>query len=182
MEALRAKSTIGRFVFLDRTRHDLTPSLTVLGCTLFSHVPESQAREVGQRLVDFTKIREWSVVDHNTAHRGDVEWLNKTVKEIEEKEPARQVVVFTHHCPTEDERATDPRYRDSPVSSGFVVDLRGEECWKSKAVVMWGFGHTHWSCDYEDEYGKRVVANQKGYLTAPEKAFVLKKPFIVGKG
>lgn len=38
MASLRAHSTIGRFVFLDQTRYDVSETFTVLGCTLFSYI------------------------------------------------------------------------------------------------------------------------------------------------
>ena len=56
MECLRAKSTIGKFIFLDQTRYDLTERITILGCTLFSHVTSEQASAVKSRLVDFKNI------------------------------------------------------------------------------------------------------------------------------
>jgi hypothetical protein len=52
MKRLNAKSTIGKFVFLDQTRHDLTGKLTILGCTLFSKVTDDQEDAVAARLVD----------------------------------------------------------------------------------------------------------------------------------
>lgn len=46
MERLRECSTIGCFVFLDQTRHDINDTLTVLGCTLFSEVAAGQCNAV----------------------------------------------------------------------------------------------------------------------------------------
>jgi len=46
---------------------------------------------------------------------------------------------------------------------------------------MWAFGHTHFNCDFLDEVGKRVVTNQKGYYTTPEKSFKMTKMFAVGR-
>ncbi|KAL2173146.1 uncharacterized protein P884DRAFT_233076 [Thermothelomyces heterothallicus CBS 202.75] len=181
MERLRERSTIGRFVFLDRTRHDLDGGLTVLGCTLFSRVLPDQAAAVAGRLVDFRKITGWTVEDHVDAHLADLRWLNEQVEAIARAEPGRQIVVFTHHSPTADERATDPRHRDSPVASGFATDLGREPCWTSPAVVLWAFGHTHFCCDFVDEHGKRVVANQRGYALARESAFDAAKTFVVGR-
>lgn len=45
---------------------------------------------------------------------------------------------------------------------------------------MWAFGYTHFSCDFVDEMGKRVVANQKGYALALQPAFDAGKLFVVG--
>lgn len=168
MEQLRQRSTIGRFILLDQTRHDISDDMTILGCTLFSRVTEEQASAVGDRLLDFRQIRDWTVEDHNQAHASDLAWLNYQVSDIMNTEPQRQIVILTHHCPTLDSRAADPNHVDSPVSSGFSSNLSREVCWQSKSVVLWAFGHTHFNCDFVDDHGKRVVANQKGYASAPQ--------------
>lgn len=70
---LREKDTsIGEFVFLDKTRYDLTDQFTVLGCTLFSNVPTEQATAVQSRMFDFRDILNWDVGDHVDAHLEDL--------------------------------------------------------------------------------------------------------------
>ncbi len=181
MERLRTKSTIGRFIFLDGTRHDMNDSLTILGCTLFTSVSSEQATEVEGRFIDFKQIQGWRLVDHNAAHMSDLQWLNTQVTEIYKEDPQRQVAIFTHHSPTLDARAMGERHIGSSVMSGFATDLSNEDCWKSESVVLWAFGHTHVSCDFTDERGKRVAANQKGYAVAPEAAFEAGKTFLIGR-
>ncbi|KAK4031567.1 hypothetical protein C8A01DRAFT_51397 [Parachaetomium inaequale] len=181
IERLQARSTIGRFIFLDQTRYDINTILTVLGCTLFSRVTQDQAAAVAGRLIDFRQILNWTVEDHVDAHLSDLRWLNTQVAQISQTQPQRQIVIFTHHSPTTDERATDIRHKGSPVASGFATNLGLEECWTNPSVVMWAFGHTHFSCNFVDERGKRVVANQRGYAMAPQSAFDSEKTFVVGK-
>lgn len=181
MQRLQARSTIGRFIFLDQTRYDVNTTLTVLGCTLFSGVTQDQAAAVADRLIDFRQILNWTVEDHADAHQSDLRWLNAQVADISRTEPQRQIVILTHHSPTTDERAADPRHRDSPVASGFATDLSLEECWTNPSVVAWAFGHTHFSCDFVDERGKRVVANQRGYAMRLQSAFDAEKMFVIGK-
>ena len=193
MEALRVKSTIGRFILLDQTRFDINDSLTVLGCTLFSDILPEHSLEISSRFIDFKpgKIQNWSVDDHILAHTSDLGWLNLQVEKISREEPSRQVVVLTHHSPTLDGRTVDERHRGSAVSSGFATDLSLEECWMSRNVVLWGFGHTHFSCDFvvdrngEAVPGMRVVANQSGYfdisgLNSGGMGFEMGKVFLVG--
>jgi hypothetical protein len=96
MEAKPRPSSIGRFVLLDQTRQDMSLSLTILGCTLFSHVPAEDAATVDEYLVDFD-IVDWSVVDHNAAHESDLKWLNGQVEKIEREEQDRQTVYL--HAP-----------------------------------------------------------------------------------
>jgi hypothetical protein len=182
MEKLRTRSTIGRFIFLDQRRHDMNETLTVLGCTLCSRISKAQSVAVAGRFIDFKQIQGWTIEQHSDAHVSDLEWLNSQVYEISTAEPGRRAIIFTHYSPTVDARAVDERHKDSPVSSGFATDLRTEGCWTNSSVILWAFGHTHFSCDFIDDHEKRVVANQKGYASAPERGFDAKKVFRIGGG
>jgi hypothetical protein len=168
MEELRSLpgSTLGRFIFLDQTRFDLTDSITVLGCTLFSRISNEQRESVALFCSDFSEIEDWTVETHNSAHQSDIGWLNSQIEHIAQHEPHRKIVVFTHHSPTMLEAANDPRQLQdvAQVRSAFVTDLSDQICWTSANVRLWAFGHTHFNCDFEDlGTKKRVVANQKGY-------------------
>jgi Calcineurin-like phosphoesterase len=166
MDGIYGPSNIGRFVFLDQTRFDIDEEITVLGCTLFSRISEEQVNTVKMFVTDFSSIEDWDVDDHNKAHDSDVKWLNAQVKAITENEPARKIVIFTHHSPTLAPAATDPKHKDdsAQVVSGFATDLSNEICWSLAQVKLWAFGHTHFNCDFEDPLTKkRVFANQKGY-------------------
>lgn len=158
-------SHLGQFVFLDRTRYDISDDVTVLGCTLYSHVPSENAERVSFGLNDFYQVDDWTVEKHNAAHATDLAWLNAQFATIE---PGRKIVVLTHHSPvTRDARAVDPAHAGNAISSGFATDLSGEECWTDSRVAVWAFGHTHYNCDFEvggvGGGGKRVVSNQRGY-------------------
>ena len=170
MDRIRVKSSIGQFVLLDKTRYDVpgvsSGGVTILGCTLFSRVARDQAQEVADRFVDFKDLIDWDVGDHNDCHEADVEWLNNEVEKISKETPERKIIIFTHYSPSVDERTKNPRYPKSTVDSGFMTDLRGQTCWKRSNVKLWAFGHTHYNFDFTDEEtGKRVIANQKGYYT-----------------
>jgi hypothetical protein len=131
--------------------------------------------------VDFKDTLRWTVDDHNLAHQSDLRWLNDQVAKIEREEPERKIVIFIYHSPCGNARANNPKHQGSEVSSGFVTDLRDEGCWKISAVRMWAFGHTHYNCDFEEEVtGKKVLANQKGYLMMLQKAFNMKATYRLG--
>jgi hypothetical protein len=156
-----------RFIFLHRQRYNVNPSVTVLGCTLWTRIVPEQMSAVSKVLTDYhpsNGIRDWGPHEHLEEHEKDVKWLNAEVARLEQEEPEREIVVLTHHSPTVDPRANDPRHAGSDVRSGFVTDLSEELCWTSPQVRLWAFGHTHFSFSYrEEETGKLVVANQKGY-------------------
>lgn len=182
MERLRAKSTIGRFIFLDQDRYDLTEHLTILGCTLFSRVHSDQLKEVAERLSDFKYIQGWTVDDHRQAHVSDLAWLNAQVAAIGKEEPRRQIVILTHHSPCIAEAASNPLHRDSPVTTGFASDLSQELCWTDPQVGMWAFGHTHYNCDFEDQANAiKVIANQRGYGTMQCQGFDAARVFLLGE-
>lgn len=171
---------LGKFVFLNQTRYDLAPDITILGCTLYSQVTQAQEERVSFGLNDFYCIQDWTVEDHNAAHLADVEWLNHQVSDIVRSNPQQRIMVFTHHSPVGgDSRAIDPIHANSPISSAFATDLSGQLCWETDQVCLWAFGHTHYNCNFVDERtGKRIVTNQRGYYFAQAKEFDLVK--VVG--
>ena len=169
---------LGEFVFLDQIRYDLSEVVMVLGCPLYTNVPAEHEESVSFGLNDFYHIEDWTVKAHNAAHASDVAWLNEQITAISRSEPNRKIVIFTHHSPIidDDARAVDPAHAGSAISSGFATDLRGEECWKSASVLLWAFGHTHFSCDFNTDDGKkRVISNQRGYYFRPATHFDIDK-------
>lgn len=159
-------SNPGRFVFLNRRRYDISPKVTVLGCTLFSRISEEQRSTVSLLVSDFSNIADWSVDRHNASHRADLAWLNAEIDVIARDEPHRIVVVLTHYSPTAAREASDPEHVEDwrGVQSAFVTDLQEEPCWTLPVVKVWAFGHTHYNFELVDsKTGKLVVANQRGY-------------------
>lgn len=165
----------GEFIFLNRGRFDVPDSnLTILGCTLFSHIRAEQREDVAMYCNDFVGpfgdkgIPGWTTDMHNAAHGRDLAWLNRVVQEVQAENANRQIVILSHHSPSVQSIANDPAHvaDERGVQSAFTTDLSAEPCWTSKAVCVWVFGHTHFNCDFtEDINGRalRLVANQKGY-------------------
>jgi predicted phosphodiesterase len=175
-EASGRDEALGKLVLLDQTRYDISPTLTILGCTLFSYITEEQMESVSFGLNDFYHIRDWSVEAHREAHAADLSWLNAEIDSISRLEPGRKVIIFTHYCPSTHEEVVDPRHSNSKISSGFMTDLLNEQCWQSEIVTLWAFGHTHFNCDFRDvTTGKRVMANQRGYYFSQSTGFNAEK-------
>lgn len=152
---------IGTFHFLDQTRIDLSPSVTILGCTLWSHIPPESAEIVGACINDFRQVENWSVRRYNEAHNADVQWLEVELSRLA-NEPARKVVILTHYSPVYD-GTSDPRHKGSPINSGFSTEMStNENIWKAPLVKAWAFGHTHYNCDFT-KHGINIVSNQRGY-------------------
>lgn len=179
-ESFKQGRTPGKFVFLDQKRYDLSSTISILGCTLFSQVAGTQMESVSFGLNDFYHISDWSVEAHKEAHQADLEWLNREISSISCSEPSRKVVVLTHYCPLISKNVVDPKHRHSNISSGFMTDLSGEFCWKQEVIKLWAFGHTHFNCDFQDaETGKRVVSNQRGYYFSQAEGFDTAKVFEI---
>jgi predicted phosphodiesterase len=162
----RRKPTTGEFIFLHRTRHNLSEAVTILGCTLQSRISQDQMQTVSMFCSDFQEICDWTVEMHNDAHGEDLTWLNEQVSVIQDTDPNRRIMVMSHHCPTMSRETASPSHLEDAngIRTAFSADLSQEICWTSPQVVVWAFGHTHFNCDYIDKAtGKRVIANQKGY-------------------
>ncbi|QSZ29560.1 hypothetical protein DSL72_004075 [Monilinia vaccinii-corymbosi] len=147
MDELREEEVeMGRFVFLNRTRFDITDSVAVLGCTLFSCISEEQRESVSLFCSDFSETLEWSIDAHNASHQEDLTWSNVQVEQIAQKEPHRKIVIFTHFSPTILDAANDPKNLEdfNQVRSAFVTDLSDQICWASASVRIWAFGHTRY--------------------------------------
>ncbi|CCM00741.1 uncharacterized protein FIBRA_02781 [Fibroporia radiculosa] len=158
---INSDQSLGEFIFLNRTRHDVPAELTILGCTLWAALNPDDLDILSWSLTDFRRISSFDPESFTAIHNADLEWLNATISMISQAEPARKIVVFTHHAPTLSGTG-DPKYEGQPTNSAFATELTGEPCWTTGNVVLWAFGHTHWSCDFE-RAGVRVYSNQRGY-------------------
>ena len=67
--------TMGKFIFLDRPRYDLSDNMTVFGCTLFSSITLQQRDSVALFVSDISHIDDWIVESYNAAHQMDLQWL-----------------------------------------------------------------------------------------------------------
>lgn len=164
---------LGDFVFLERNHYNLDKidldlageglGVTVLGCTLFSLIPEELAARAAAEVADFHKIGGWSVKKHNEAHARDLEWLNEIVAGL----CSRRVIVLTHFSPTLDERAVHAQDRAEGMEETVGAELGDTECGQAAiAVAFWGFGHTQRNCRLALD-SRMVVSNQRGHPRGP---------------
>lgn len=179
--ALRKEdATLGAFILMDRGSFRIPTGdgkdALILGCSLFSYVPDEKAAAVEMSMNDFYRTQEWDVASHNTAHTRDLAWLNDQVTRAESDDSVSSVVILTHWSPTLDPRANDPRHAGSSISSGFSTDLSGEVCMVAEKVAVWASGHTHFNFDFPMDRGDgrrtmRMLANQRGYYFSQAAGF-----------
>ena len=155
----------GSLSVLDRGRVDLSRTVTLLGCTLHSHIPREAHNAVKERVGDFRRIKNWKIGDHNREHFTDVTWLRTEIESISTEEPRRCIIIATHHAPSR-KGTTHPKHRGKAGISAFCTDLLESQVqsWQGiENVKYWVFGHTHMSTEFDSET-IRVVANQRGYV------------------
>ena len=126
---------LGDFILLDRTAFKLSDiNFTILGCSLFSHIPPESEMAVSMGLNDFFQTESWDVEMHNAAHKRDVEWLNAQVAAPEHGDS--KIIILTHWSPSRDPRSSDPKHAASPISSAFSTDLSDQPCFQSEKVEL----------------------------------------------
>lgn len=148
-------SLAGTLILLNRVRwDDPNSSLTIIGCTLWSAIPENLHSLVESKINDFKKITGWTAQTHNSIHVKEVTWLREQVAQAASEK--RQLLVATHHAPCID-GTSRPVDSKNPWTVAFATDLLGQQGWDG--VEIWVSGHTYYSTDF-----LRLVANQRGYV------------------
>ena len=117
-------------------------------------------------LLDFHEI---AIGDHlltagefNALHRHCLHFMKQAVADSKSHGCKHRVAV-THHMPTW--KVVAPWHKDSPLTSGFAVDL---DDWILEAPFdIWVYGHSHTSIEAEIGATK-ILSNQLGYLRASE--------------
>ncbi|TPR07543.1 CorA-like Mg2+ transporter family protein [Aspergillus niger] len=158
----------GRLIVLHQKRYDVPGSnVSILGCTLWSKVPQESVEVVQSKVKDFQRISDWSVDDHNARHDSDYSWLTKEIHSIHEENRTvakdskrRSILVVTHHAPSL-QGTSNPKHAQSPWSVAFGTNILSEV---PDGVKFWVFGHTHYNTDFKEK-GVRVVSNQRGKHT-----------------
>ncbi|KUJ16022.1 ser/Thr protein phosphatase-like protein superfamily [Mollisia scopiformis] len=158
----------GKLVLLHQRRYNTPNSeVTILGCTLWSRVPENAKEVVRGKVKDFEKIEGWTVDDHNASHEADLTWLRHQALEIQlqnksrvKGERGRNILVVTHHAPSMQDTSS-PRNVSNPWSSAFATDLLEDPSWGE--VKAWVFGHTHFTTQFVRN-GIKILSNQRGYV------------------
>lgn len=159
----------GKLTLLNQTRFDVPNSeVIVMGCTLWSRIPDNVRKVVQAHVKDFQKIKDWTIDDHNSLHESDLNWLSDQVALVRrenmvtaKRERERKVLVVTHHAPCL-EGTSRPEQVGNLWNSAFATDLIcNSKDWEG--VKVWVFGHTHFTTEIRKQ-GIRIVSNQRGYV------------------
>ncbi|KKO97283.1 Ser/Thr protein phosphatase [Trichoderma harzianum] len=155
-------------ILLNKSRWDDPDSnLTILGCTLWSAIPEEAVPIIEAKISDFKKITGWTALKHHQIHTEEAEWLREEVAQLatQDQHNSRQILIATHHAPCV-QGTSKPADTNNPWTPAFATDLVTKGNWGN--VTCWIFGHTHYSTDFQHN-GIRLLANQRGYVFPNEK-------------
>lgn len=165
-ESLRLEPCLGgRLTILCRNQFHLNRRVTILGCTLHSHIPSESELWVRMKVADFSHINNWTVESHNAEHKRDVEWLRTCVQGVTRANPGSTILIITHHAPAL-KNTCDPKYLSNPWNSAFCTDVLNSQIpyWTgARSIRYWIFGHTHWSTQFVYR-GITLCSNQRGAL------------------
>ncbi|OAG01398.1 ser/Thr protein phosphatase superfamily [Paraphaeosphaeria sporulosa] len=172
-------ATRGRLQILHRTRADVPhTNVTLLGCTLWSNIPESAEAAVVKKAPEFDTmegIRQWSVDNHNEEHFRDLAWLQgeingpRTFAGAESSSaPTSQVIVVSSFTP-DLHHTLAPWQVHSPWCAAYGTDLLNGTDWN--IVKYWVHGTTG-RTGKAKRFGLKIVSNQRGRVGEEEKGIL----------
>lgn len=90
--------------------------------------------------------------------------IAKMVKEAQDNQDVKEIVVVTHTIPHRDALIKDPNHEWYPLNGAYGNSLmsRVRLADINRKIRTWVFGHTHWIYDYFDN-GIHYVTNPRGY-------------------
>jgi len=147
----------------------------ILGCTLWSELDKKNEFLIISSINDFKYINveipdeRFDYIEgtdcgvytnskltfdfYNKLHKKDLTWIENNI------DPNKKNIILTHHAPLI-YHTQDKKYYNSPTKSVFCTDLTN--LIKNENIVIWGFGHTHYQCEFY-AYNTLVMSNPIGY-------------------
>jgi hypothetical protein len=142
-------------------------SVRVLGCTLWSHVPDEHACWIGSTNNDCRAIRDFDVSRWNARHAAELAWLRVELSETRRR--GQRCVVVTHHAPLmEGTSAQEYEVPGRALWHAFASDLRELMLEFVDVAPAWIHGHTHFShrtfirATADTDKGVLLASNQRG--------------------
>ena len=169
------KMDIRHNVFLVNQKVITHDDVSIICCTLWSHISPENEYEIQRSLSDFHIIqnqgKRLTVTDFNSMHQQDLAFLRSALKEDEDKKK----IILTHHVPTL--MNYPKRYINSPINQAFTTELH--DLVLTSHAAAWIYGHHH-SNTPEFIIGKTTLhTNQLGYVSHYEYGDYRKNACIV---
>lgn len=170
-------STRGKLRILYRTRVEVPgTNVALLGCTLWSHIPEGAEAAVMKKAPEFDVedgIRGWTVSDHNSEHFRDLSWLHNMLNDpgtgaSAASASSAQLIVVSSFTP--DLHHTLPPWQvHSPWSAAHGTDLLNDKDWKG--VRYWVHGSTG-RTGKAKRFSIKIVSNQRGRVSEDDRGIL----------
>jgi len=159
-----------RLTVLNRDIYDLDldggSSVKILGCTLWSQIPEEHATAIENKVVDYQKIthvnKPLTVQTTNMFHMLDKLWLEKKIQELK----GLDILVVTHHAPL----VTGTCHPKFLGKNGLDRVKHGNYAYSTDlsylmggSIRAWIYGHTHWR-GVQMNRGTLVTSNALGRI------------------
>jgi Calcineurin-like phosphoesterase len=145
---------LGNVTFLNCGKARLRQNVTILGLTLWSHVPRALWDDAARLVSDYFSIPGHTPARSNALHGRHLAWLVSALDEAKRNQD--RVIVVTHHAPSM--VGVSPRcFERDPLRFCYRNSL--DHLVSRPENLMWVCGHTHYSFRYKR--GKTLfLANQ----------------------
>jgi len=144
-------------IYLNKKKYTIG-NYDILGCTLWTAVPDHMRQKISNTLNDFRLIytsksppTQLSPEVFDKWFKDSAEWLANEINKS--KSQNRKCMVLTHHVPS---------FQLSGAAVGWASNLESLLKNNGSNVEAWIYGHTH-SNDDKIVKGTRIISNQKGY-------------------
>lgn len=157
--------TLPNVHFLQKTYFDLDNRIRILGCTLWTYIPNEYSSLIEGYMNDYQKIRtkkeingKWKKYKINTEqvniwYNDYQKWLEQAINQAENE--GKRVIVVTHHSPVLNEEM-----EKNWLNFGYYSNQ--SKLLESGKILLWCYGHTHRA--NMENIGKTLVwCNPRGY-------------------
>lgn len=151
-------------ILLDNSIYEIDDELIIIGSTLWSmvsHTPylndfnkiymynEDRTRKIGITMERFQEL-------HKESKKYILEQVNNNKN--------KKIIIITHFPPSK-VNTSHPKYNNQEeyLKNYYASDFI-EEIPEDNNILLWCYGHTHYSNDMKHESGIRLLSNQVGYI------------------
>jgi predicted phosphohydrolase len=156
--------TIRSNVFLVNNCSVIHENLKLVFSTLWSRISPANQWQIERSLNDFHLIKHkgfrFSAEEYNLLHAESLTYVENELDAHSEK----QVVVFTHHCPTF--LNYPEQYRGNVLNEAFAVELH--DLIETSNIACWVYGHHHTNTPAFKIGNTVLMTNQLGYVQRNE--------------
>jgi 3',5'-cyclic AMP phosphodiesterase CpdA len=158
----------GNVTFLERSSFELEEhgGVTIVGLTLWSHIPREHWDAACRDMADFKYVRGLTPASYGRAHREHAAWLQGQLHAA--VAAGRRLVVVTHHAPSMVGTSL-ARYTHDPLR--FCYKNQMDHLVSMPCNLAWVCGHTHFS--FSIKKGKCTLASNQFRSKLYRKDFVL---------